>query len=68
MKTIRAIYDNGILRPVVPLNLTPGTELTLHIDEPGDMYDLGFAAASNTAFSEIWDNDEDAVYDRYLTR
>lgn len=34
-------------------------------DEDEDEGEIDFARASEAAFAEVWDNEEDAIYDRW---
>jgi len=34
-------------------------------DDEEDDDEVDFAAASEAAFAEVWDNEEDAIYDRW---
>ena len=68
LTTIPAHYDGETIRLDVPIRLEPNTRLLVTVLDPTQasselVYDL-MAVATN-AFNQVWDNDEDAVYDAY---
>jgi predicted DNA-binding antitoxin AbrB/MazE fold protein len=64
--TVDAVYENGVLRPKVPLELIEGQQVRLtvsstevHIDSDAEFT----ALASEESLSRIWDNpEEDAAW------
>jgi hypothetical protein len=68
LTTIPAHYDGETIRLDVPIHLEPNTRLLVTVLDPAHasselVYDL--MAASTASYSQVWDNDEDAVYDAY---
>lgn len=66
---IHFVYENGVLRPEEPVNLPEGARGVAHIrtttdaPTPLDEDSRDWHKAQESAFSEAWDNDDDAVYD-----
>jgi predicted DNA-binding antitoxin AbrB/MazE fold protein len=57
--TVRAIYENGMLRPLGPVNLAEREQVTLTIDQPtgssADQVDFRLDAEAWRAFTEALD-------------
>ena len=66
MKAIKARYDGHVIVPEEPINLPVDTPVRVLVPEADDSVEItkGFASLSETSFSRIWDNDEDAAYDK----
>lgn len=67
LTTVPAHFDGKNIKLDVPFVLKPNARLLITILESSEEdYQLLVKAAmasSGTAFAQIWDNDEDAVYD-----
>ena len=66
MKAIKAHYDGHVVVPEEPIDLpvnTPVRVLVLDADESVAIV-KAFANLSEPSFDQIWDNDEDAAYDK----
>ncbi len=65
LTTIPAHFDGKEIKLDVPMQLEPNTRLLVTILDPskGLLYDM--MNASTRSLAQIWDNDEDAVYDTY---
>ncbi len=66
MKAIKAHYDGHVVVPEEPINLPVNTPVRVLVPETDDSAAVtkAFAKLSETSFSRIWDNDEDAAYDK----
>ncbi|MBE9470853.1 MAG: hypothetical protein IMY75_01905 [Chloroflexi bacterium] len=67
MTTVPAHFDGTQVRLDVEIGLKPNTRLLVTIlDEEISNETLVWSAmkASEAAFARVWDNEEDAVYDR----
>jgi hypothetical protein len=66
MKAIKAHYDGHAIVPEEPVNLPANTPVRVLVPEADDaaVITKEFAQLSETSFSRIWDNDEDAAYDK----
>jgi hypothetical protein len=66
MKAIKAHYDGRVVVPEEPVNLPVNTPVQVLVPDADDSVDItkDFASLSETSFSRIWDNDEDAAYDK----
>jgi hypothetical protein len=66
MKAIKAHYDGHVVVPEEPINLPANTPVRVLVPEAEDSAAIAkaFANLSETSFSRIWDNDEDAAYDK----
>ncbi|OGQ51931.1 MAG: tRNA epoxyqueuosine(34) reductase QueG [Deltaproteobacteria bacterium RIFCSPLOWO2_02_FULL_57_26] len=66
MKAIKAHYDGRVVVPEEPINLPVNTPVRVLVPEADDSAAVtkAFAKLSETSFSRIWDNDEDAAYDK----
>ena len=66
MKAIKAHYDGHVVVPEEPINLPVNTPVRVLVPEADDsaVITKAFAQLSETSFSRIWDNDEDAAYDK----
>jgi hypothetical protein len=68
LTTIPAHFDGTEIKLDVPVRLEPNTRLLVTILDPAQaphelIYEM--MAASAASLAQIWDNDEDAVYDAY---
>jgi hypothetical protein len=64
LTTIPAHFDGNEIKLDVPIRLEPNARLLVTILEPTSptlLYDT--MSASTASVAQIWDNDEDAVYD-----
>jgi hypothetical protein len=66
MKAIKARYDGHVIVPEEPVNLPVNTPVQVLLPDENDPVALtkAFANISEASFSCIWDNDEDAAYDK----
>jgi hypothetical protein len=67
MKAIKARYDGRVIVPEEPVDLPANTPVRVLVPEADDdaaVITKEFAQLSETSFSRIWDNDEDAAYDK----
>jgi hypothetical protein len=66
MKAIKARYDGHVIVPEEPIDLPANTPVGVLLPDADDSVALtkAFATISETSFSRIWDNDEDAAYDK----
>ena len=67
MKAIKAHYNGYVIVPEEPVDLpanTPVRVLVPEVDDDAAVITEAFAQLSETSFSRIWDNDEDAAYDK----
>ena len=67
MKAIKAHYDGHVIVPEEPVDLPANTPVRVLVPEADDdavVITEAFAQLSETSFSRIWDNDEDAAYDK----
>ena len=66
MKAIKAHYDGQVVVPEEPLDLPVNTAVRVLVPDTDDSVEIikGFASLSESSFSVIWDNDEDAAYDK----
>lgn len=68
LTTIPAHFDGNEIVLDVPVTLEPNARLLVTILDPADApQDLIYTlmTASAASFTQVWDNDEDAVYDAY---
>ena len=67
LQTVPAHFDGKEIKLDIPISLEPNARLLVTILDPVEDNDsaLVYAAmtSSEKAFTQIWDNDEDAVYD-----
>jgi hypothetical protein len=66
LTTVPAHFDGKEIKLNIPMTLKPNTPLLVIIlDQPEPQQGLVYTAmaASEKAFTAVWDNDEDAVYD-----
>ncbi len=67
---IHFVYENGVLKPEEPVNLPDGARGIAHIrspvPDPSPRADDSGAwhNVHQAALAKVWDNDEDAVYDK----
>jgi len=66
MKAIKAHYDGHVIVPEEPVDLPANTPVRVLVPETDDFAVItkAFAQFSESSFSRIWDNDEDAAYDK----
>jgi len=66
MKAIKAHYDGHVVVPEEPINLPVNTPVRVLVPEADEstLITKAFAKLSEAAFSRIWDNDDDAAYDK----
>ena len=66
MKAIKAHYDGRVVVPEEPIDLPANTPVRVLVPEADDSVAItkSFANLSEPSFSRIWDNDEDAAYDK----
>ena len=66
MKAIKAHYDGRVVVPEEPIDLPVNTPVRVLVPEADDSVAIAnaFANLSEPSFSRIWDNDEDAAYDK----
>lgn len=67
MKAIKAHYDGRVIVPEEPVDLPANTPVRVLVPEADDdaaVITKAFAQLSEPSFSRIWDNDEDAAYDK----
>jgi hypothetical protein len=65
LTTIPAHFDGTEIKLDVPVRLQPNTRLLVTILDPVQTLLYNVMAASTSSLAQIWDNDEDAVYDAY---
>jgi len=68
LTTIPAHFDGVTIQLDVPIALEPNTRLLVTIlDTTEATQDLLYTtmSASAASFAQVWDNDEDAIYDSY---
>lgn len=66
MKAIKAHYDGQVIVPEEPVDLPANTPVRVLVPDGDDSAATieAFANLSEASFSRIWDNDEDAAYDK----
>ena len=66
MKAIKAHYDGHVIVPEEPVNLPANTPVRVLVPESDDSADITreFSKLSEASFSRVWDNEDDAVYDK----
>jgi len=66
MKAIKAHYDGRVIVPEEPVNLPANTPVRVLVPETDDSTDITreFSKLSEASFSRIWDNEDDAAYDK----
>ena len=65
MKAIKARFDGHVIVPEEPVNLPANTPVRVLVpDDDSVATTKAFANLSEASFSRIWDNDEDAAYDK----
>jgi hypothetical protein len=68
LATIPAHFDGNAIVLDVPVKLEPNARLLITILDPDQAAsDLLYSvmSASTASLAQVWDNDEDAVYDAY---
>jgi predicted DNA-binding antitoxin AbrB/MazE fold protein len=51
---IDAIYDNGVLRPLVPLHIPDQTRVKVTVEAPVEAEPTGRLAAQQAALRQLW--------------
>jgi hypothetical protein len=66
MKAIKAHYDGRVIIPEEPIDLPANTPVRVLVPEAESSAEItkAFSNISEASFSRIWDNDEDAAYDK----
>ena len=66
MKAIKAHYDGRVVVPEEPVDLPANTIVRVLIPEADETVEISkiFAKLSEASFNRIWDNEEDAAYDK----
>ena len=66
MKAIKAHYDGRVVVPEEPVNLPANTPVRVLVPETDDSADIAreFSKLSEASFSRVWDNEDDAAYDK----
>jgi len=66
MKAIKAHYDGRVIVPEEPVNLPANTPVRVLVPETDDSADItkAFSKLSEASFSRVWDNEDDAAYDK----
>ena len=66
MRAIKAHYDGHVIVPEEPVDLPANTPVQVLVPDVDNsaVITKDFAKLSETSFSRIWDNDEDAAYDK----
>ena len=66
MKAIKAHYDGRVIIPEEPIDLPANTPVRVLVPEAESPAEItkAFSNISEASFSRIWDNDEDAAYDK----
>jgi hypothetical protein len=66
MKAIKAHYDGRVIIPEEPIDLPANTPVRVLVPEAESSAEItkAFSKISEASFSRIWDNDEDAAYDK----
>lgn len=66
---VEAIYEGGLLRPLVPLALPEHTHVRLAFEAlSGDPERAAWLTQSARRLLEVWDNDADDILNELLTR
>ena len=65
LTTIPAHFDGTEIKLDVPIRLEPNTRLLVTILDPTQTLLYDVMNASTASLAQVWDNDEDAVYDAY---
>jgi hypothetical protein len=67
LQTVPADFDGKEIKLDVPISLERNARLLVTILDPAEDNDSALVyaamASSEKAFTQIWDNDEDAIYD-----
>jgi hypothetical protein len=66
MKAIKARYDGRVIVPEEPINLPANTPVRVLVPETNDSADIirEFSKLSEASFGRVWDNEDDAAYDK----
>ncbi len=62
MKQVKAVVENGCLRPEEELHFPDGEKLSLVIYSENELENIGWLKLSETAFA-FWNSKEDDVWD-----
>lgn len=65
LTTIPAHFDGTEIKLDVPIRLEPNARLLVTVLDPGQALLEDMMTASAASLAQVWDNDEDAVYDAY---
>lgn len=66
---IRAIYEEGVLRPLEPLDLADHTVVQLSVETEGDDLERRqWLKQGQQTLMGVWDNEADDVYNVLLTQ
>ena len=65
LTTIPAHFDGTEIKLDVPIRLEPNTRLLVTILDTAQTLLYDVMNASTASLVQVWDNDEDAVYDAY---
>jgi predicted DNA-binding antitoxin AbrB/MazE fold protein len=66
---IDAIYEDGLLRPLQPLSLPEHTHVRLSVETLSDDPErAAWLAQSERRLRQVWDNDDDDVFNELLTQ
>ena len=65
-QVVEAIYENGVLRPLAPLQLAENTPVRVAVDSSDDER-AEWLAQSQRTLTTVWDNSADDVFNDLLT-
>jgi predicted DNA-binding antitoxin AbrB/MazE fold protein len=66
---IEAIYENGMLRPLEPLDLAEHARVRVSVETvENDADRVAWLAQSERRLREVWENDADDVFNELLTQ
>lgn len=66
---VEAIYEDGLLRPLQPLHLPEHTRVMVSVETlDHDTERAAWLAQSERRLREVWDNDDDDVFNELLAR
>ena len=65
--TLEAIYENGLLRPLTPLDLPDRARVSLAVGAPHDSVRTEWMSESMRSLTALWDNDGDEVFNELLS-
>lgn len=71
-QTVEAIYENGIIRPLQPLDLPDQAYVRVSVeavaDGGADAERAAWLAQSERALTREWDNDPDDIYNELFSQ